>query len=45
MAKKKTVKYMSEEEVRAIEFVNDVYDLISEKYYKYKKLTRDNVIK
>ena len=45
MAKKKTVKYMSEEEVRSVEFVNDVYDLISEKYYKYKKLTRDNVIK
>ena len=45
MAKKKTVKYMSEKEVRSVEFVNDVYDLISEKYYKYKKLTRENVIK
>lgn len=45
MAKKKTVKYMADEEVQNDEFVKEVYDLISEKYYKYKKVTRENAIK
>ena len=45
MAKKKTVKYMADEEVQKDEFVKEVYDLISEKYYKYKKVTRENAIK
>jgi len=33
MAKKKAVKYMADEEVKKDEFVKEVYDLISEKYY------------
>lgn len=45
MAKKKAVKYMADEEVQKDDFVKEVYDLISEKYYKYKKVTRENAIK
>ena len=45
MAKKKTVNYKSDKEVQEHEFVKILYDLISDKHYKYKKITRDNVIK
>ena len=45
MAKKKTVNYKSDKEVQVNEFVKIIYDLISDNHYKYKKITRDNVIK
>ena len=39
MAKKKAVKYMADEEVKKDEFVKEVYDLISEKYYSTSRLS------
>ena len=42
---KKTVNYMSDKEVQENEFVKILYDLISDNHYKYKKVTRENVIK
>ena len=45
MGKKKTVNYKSDEEMMKEEFVKVLYDLISANHYKYKKVTRENVIK
>ena len=45
MAKKKTVNYKTDKEMQENEFVHVLYDLISAKHYKYKKVTRDNVVK
>ena len=45
MTKKKTLNYKTDKDVQENEFVKIIYDLISEKHYKYKKVTRDNVIK
>ena len=45
MAKKKAPYYKTDKELQENEFVKRLYDLISEKYYKYKKVNRENVIK
>ena len=45
MSKKKTANYKSDKELQKNEFVQLLYDLISSKYYKYKKINRDNVVK
>ena len=45
MAKKKTVNYKTDKEMQENEFVKILYDLISAKYYKYKKVNHDNVVK
>jgi hypothetical protein len=43
--KKKTPNYKTDKELQQDEFVKIIYDLISANHYKYKKVTRENVIK
>lgn len=45
MAKKQAPNYKTDKELQQDEFVKMLYDLISAKYYKYKKVTRENVVK
>ena len=42
---KKNPNYKTDKELQEDEFVKLLYDLISAKYYKYKKVTRENVVK
>jgi hypothetical protein len=45
MAKKKNPNYKTDKEMQEDEFVPVLFDLISAKYYKYKKVNRENVVK